>query len=48
MVVGQFETDPLPGLTYGQLKLLPLWDSLRDDPRFEKIVEEAKKTVVVK
>jgi TolB-like protein/class 3 adenylate cyclase/Tfp pilus assembly protein PilF len=25
-------------LTYGQLKLLPFWDSLRDDPRFEKIV----------
>ena len=29
----------LPGtLSYGQLKLLPYWDSLRDDPRFEKIV----------
>ena len=25
-------------LSYGQLKLLPLWDSLRGDPRFEKIV----------
>jgi hypothetical protein len=24
--------------TYGQLKLLPLWDPLRGDPRFEKIV----------
>ncbi len=29
----------LPGsLSYGQLKLLPYWDPLRDDPRFEKIV----------
>jgi hypothetical protein len=25
-------------LTYGQLKLLPQWDPLRADPRFEKIV----------
>jgi hypothetical protein len=24
--------------SYGQLKLLPLWDPLRGDPRFEKIV----------
>jgi serine/threonine protein kinase/tetratricopeptide (TPR) repeat protein len=24
--------------SYGQLKLLPFWDSLRGDPRFEKIV----------
>jgi len=28
---------PTP-LTYGQLKLLPFWDPLRGDPRFEKIV----------
>jgi TolB-like protein/Tfp pilus assembly protein PilF len=28
-----------PGpLSYGELKLLPLWDPLRGDPRFEKIV----------
>jgi hypothetical protein len=26
------------GVTYGDLKLDPLWDSLRGDPRFEKIV----------
>ena len=25
-------------LTYGLLKLHPYWDSLRNDPRFEKIV----------
>jgi hypothetical protein len=24
--------------SYGALKLLPFWDPLRDDPRFEKIV----------
>jgi eukaryotic-like serine/threonine-protein kinase len=30
----------LPGyVSYGQLKLLPYWDSLRGDPRFEKIVD---------
>jgi TolB-like protein/class 3 adenylate cyclase/Tfp pilus assembly protein PilF len=30
----------LPGLTcYGRLKLLPWWDPLRGDPRFEKIVQ---------
>jgi len=28
---------PAP-ITYGQLKLLPFWDPLRGDPRFEKIV----------
>jgi len=26
------------GVTYGELKLSPVWDSLRNDPRFEKIV----------
>jgi len=26
------------GPTYGMLRLDPVWDSLRDDPRFEKIV----------
>ncbi len=31
----------LPGtLSYGQLKLLPWWDPLRGDPRFEKIVAD--------
>src|SRR6266404_5825553 len=32
-------------ISYGQLRLHPWWDSLRDDPRFEKLVEEAKKPV---
>jgi serine/threonine-protein kinase len=29
---------PPSQVTYGQLKLLPFWDPLRGDPRFEKIV----------
>jgi TolB-like protein/class 3 adenylate cyclase/Flp pilus assembly protein TadD len=29
---------PPSRLTYGQLKLLPFWDPLRGDPRFEEIV----------
>jgi len=29
-------------LSYGQLKLMPFWDPLRGDPRFEKLVEEVK------
>ncbi len=38
-----------PGhITYGQLRLHPWWDAIRDDPRFEKLVEEAKKPVEVK
>ena len=33
------EAVRLPGqMSYGQLKLLPFWDPLRGDPRFEKIV----------
>ena len=36
------------GLSYGQLKLLPFWDPLRGDPRFEKLVEEAKQPVALK
>ena len=35
-------------LSYGELKLLPWWDPLRSDPRFEKLVEEAKKPVALK
>jgi tetratricopeptide (TPR) repeat protein len=36
------------GLSYGQLQLLPFWDPLRGDPRFENLVEEAKKPVALK
>jgi serine/threonine-protein kinase len=35
-------------ISYGQLRLHPWWDPLRDDPRFEKIVEESKKPVSLK
>jgi hypothetical protein len=28
------------GLYYGQLKLNPLWDPLRKDPRFDKLLGE--------
>jgi len=35
-------------LSYGGLKLFPWWDPLRSDPRFEKLVEEAKKPVALK
>ena len=29
---------PTADLSYGELKLMPWWDPLRGDPRFEKIV----------
>src|SRR5262249_7386921 len=35
-------------LSYGQLKLMPFWDALRGDPRFDKLVEEAKQPLVLK
>ena len=35
-------------LSYGGLKLFPWWDPLRGDPRFEKILEEAKQPVALK
>ena len=35
-------------VSYGQLRLHPFWDPLRGDPRFEKLVEEAKKPVELK
>jgi len=35
-------------ISYGQLRLHPWWDPLRDDPRFEKIIEESKKPVALK
>src|SRR5205809_3088853 len=34
-------------LSYGQLKLLPIWDPLRGDARFEQLVEEAKQPVAL-
>jgi TolB-like protein/Tfp pilus assembly protein PilF len=35
-------------LSYGQLKLLPFWDPLRGDPRFEKIVASLAPKLVEK
>jgi len=35
-------------LRYGGLKLFPWWDPLRGDPRFQKILEEAKEPVTLK
>jgi TolB-like protein/cytochrome c-type biogenesis protein CcmH/NrfG len=35
------------GLSYGELKLMPWWDPLRGDPRFEKIVEESKQPIAL-
>jgi TolB-like protein/Tfp pilus assembly protein PilF/tRNA A-37 threonylcarbamoyl transferase component Bud32 len=37
----------LVGVSYGDLKFNPLWDSLRGDPRFEKLVEEVKRPVAL-
>jgi TolB-like protein/Tfp pilus assembly protein PilF len=36
------------GPTYGDLRLNPMWDPLRGDPRFEKLVEDAKQSVTLK
>jgi hypothetical protein len=35
-------------LSYGQLRLMPTWDALRGDPRFEKLVDETKQPVALK
>jgi serine/threonine protein kinase/tetratricopeptide (TPR) repeat protein len=36
------------GPSYGELRLDPVWDPLRGDPRFEKLLEESKKPVAMK
>ena len=40
LALGQLEalTKAPGGHTYGDLRLNPMWDPLRGDPRFEKIV----------
>jgi hypothetical protein len=40
LTIEQLETlAKIPaGITYGDIRLNPYWDSLRGDPRFEKIV----------
>jgi TolB-like protein/Flp pilus assembly protein TadD len=39
--LGARAPNPSQALNYGALKLLPFWDPLRGDPRFEKIVASA-------
>jgi hypothetical protein len=50
LALGQLEiVSKLPfGPSYGELRLDPVWDSIRGDPRFEKLVEESKKPVALK
>ena len=49
LALGQLEAfTKAPGsYTYGNLRLSPLWDPLRGDPRFEKIVSLAKDDVAL-
>jgi tetratricopeptide (TPR) repeat protein len=35
------------GVTYGDLRLNPHWDPLRGDPRFEKLLQEAKQPLAL-
>ena len=43
------EVVRIPGpISYGQLRLHPWWDSLRDDPRFAQLVAEAAKPIQLK
>jgi serine/threonine protein kinase/tetratricopeptide (TPR) repeat protein len=35
------------GISYGDLRLNPEWDSVRGNPRFEKLLQEAKKPVAL-
>jgi TolB-like protein/serine/threonine protein kinase/predicted Zn-dependent protease len=39
---------PTDEISYGKLRLHPYWDPLRGDPRFDKIVEAAKKPLALK
>jgi hypothetical protein len=36
------------GLNYGDLKLNPMWDDLRDDPRFDRILEQSAEPTATK
>ena len=39
---------PYGRVTYGDLKFHPLWDPLRGDARFEKLLEETRKPIALK
>jgi len=39
----------IPGpISYGQLRLHPWWDPLRDDTRFERLMSQAREPVHIK
>jgi serine/threonine-protein kinase len=43
------EVVRIPGpISFGQLRLHPWWDPLRDDPRFERLVTQAREPVQIK
>jgi tetratricopeptide (TPR) repeat protein len=46
--VMRLASGPINGPSYGDMHLNPEWDSLRSDPRFEKLVEEVKKPIALK
>jgi hypothetical protein len=35
------------GPTYGELKLDPMWDELRDNPRFEQLMTQAANPIAI-
>jgi TolB-like protein/Tfp pilus assembly protein PilF len=37
-----------PGMSAGDLRLNPLWDELRDEPRFQKLIVEAAQPIEIK
>jgi TolB-like protein/Tfp pilus assembly protein PilF len=41
------DVDFFQGLSAGELKLNPIWDPLRNDPRFDKIIAEAGKPIKI-
>jgi tetratricopeptide (TPR) repeat protein len=45
--LGEVVRIPSP-ISYGQLRLHPWWDPIRDDPRFAEIVEQARNPVTLK
>lgn len=49
LAIEQVETSSKTpgGVTYGDLRLNPFWDPLRDDPRFDKIIASLAPKVIV-